>query len=125
MGQVGKFLRRTGAKDGHTAGGYAHWCPACNEMHGFAVDEPFRNGARWTFNGNIEKPTFSPSMNISDGPYPSGRFDRCHYFLRDGMLQFLPDCTHALAGQTLLLPELPEGYRDVDHPSSNAPPPAP
>jgi hypothetical protein len=31
----------------------------------------------------------------------------CHLFLTDGRLQYLGDCTHALAGQTVPLPELP------------------
>jgi hypothetical protein len=26
---------------------------------------------------------------------------RCHLFIRDGALQFLSDCTHKLAGQTV------------------------
>jgi hypothetical protein len=89
MGQAGKFLRRVGAADGHTAGGYAHWCPACEEMHAFAVDKPFSNGAKWTFDGNLDAPTFSPSMLIRTGPRPmvplgrpdAGKVDVCHYFL--------------------------------------------
>jgi hypothetical protein len=36
----------------------------------------------------------------------------CHYFLTNGMLQYLRDSTHALAGQTVALPELPIGYRN-------------
>lgn len=30
----------------------------------------------------------------------------------DGMVQFLGDCSHALAGQTLPLPDMPPEYRD-------------
>jgi hypothetical protein len=106
MGQVGKYLRRTGADTGNTAGGYAHYCPGCKRMHVFAVDAPFSNGARWTFNGDLEKPTFTPSMNITGQGV-------CHYFLRDGQIQFLVDCTHGLSGQTVPLPELPPEYRDA------------
>jgi len=36
----------------------------------------------------------------------------CHYFLKGGMLQFLGDCTHTLAGQTVPLPELAPHVRD-------------
>lgn len=76
MGQVGRFLRRIGAGEGYFGRGFAHWCPACEEMHAFAVEEPFRNGAKWTFDGNLEKPTFSPSMNIAVGPFQrDGRID--------------------------------------------------
>lgn len=120
MGQAGKFLRRIGAEDGYSSGGYAHYCPACQEMHAFAVDKPFRNGAQWTFDGNLDAPTFSPSMNIRTGPRPTvpvgrldaGKIDVCHYFLKAGRLQYLGDCTHAMSGQTVPLPELPEGLRD-------------
>lgn len=37
---------------------------------------------------------------------------RCHTFITDGKVQFLSDCTHALAGQTLDLPELPPHLQD-------------
>lgn len=62
--------------------------------------------ARWTFNGDFDKPTFSPSLNTwitgTNGEVRS----RCHSFIRDGRIQFLGDCTHALAGQTVDLPEI-------------------
>jgi hypothetical protein len=32
----------------------------------------------------------------------------CHSFIKDGMIQFLDDCTHALAGQTVPLGEFEE-----------------
>lgn len=110
MGQLGRFLRRM-------SDGYAHFCPACDEMHAFAVDRPFSNGARWNFDGNVNSPSFSPSMNIAWGkladPKWNGEGGRCHYFLRSGKLQFLADCTHAFAGRTVDLPELPPGYQDA------------
>ena len=33
---------------------------------------------------------------------------RCHSFVRDGGIQFLTDCEHGLAGQTVDLPAMPE-----------------
>lgn len=92
-----------------------HFCPACDDLHPFAVDKPFRNGSRWTFDGNPENPTFAPSMNIRTGPYnggkKQGKTDVCHYFLKEGRIQYLDDCTHALRGQTVDLPPVPEKYR--------------
>jgi hypothetical protein len=38
---------------------------------------------------------------------------RCHTFITDGTVQFLSDCSHALAGQTLDLPELPAHLQDA------------
>lgn len=34
----------------------------------------------------------------------------CHSFVRAGRIEFLGDCTHALAGQTVPLPPWPEDY---------------
>jgi hypothetical protein len=94
-------------------GGYAHWCPGCQELHAIAVETPQRNGARWTFDGNAETPTFSPSVNISWGwpDQPQGQ-GRCHYFVTKGKLLFCSDSTHALAGQTVPLPDLPSHLTD-------------
>ena len=105
-----KIVKRTGYYNcGPTL---AHWCPACKEMHDFAVDQPFGNGARWTWNENPAAPSFTPSMNIRIGPYPegchrAGTTEVCHYFLKDGQIQFLTDCTHDLAGKVVELPDIP------------------
>ena len=61
------------------------------------------------YNGDAEKPTFTPSVLVTyngsdagkDGAPPSV----CHSFVTDGRIQFLADCTHALAGQTVGLPD--------------------
>lgn len=111
-------LLKTYFDERHNYGGYhAHWCPACDRLHEFAVDRPFRNGARWSFNGNLDQPTFEPSMNIRIGPWPdhskkAGQIEVCHYFLRNGQIQYLGDSTHALAGQTIALPDLPQQVLD-------------
>jgi hypothetical protein len=97
VGQVGRYLRSV-------TNGYAHYCPGCELMHAFAVDVPLGNGARWTFNGDLEKPTFNPSMNIGS--------DWCHYNLVNGELRFSTCNGHKLGGTTMLLPELPPEYRD-------------
>lgn len=81
---------------------HEHWCPGCRMIHQIAVEQPFRNGARWSFDGNAEAPTFHPSVNVGPG---SPR--QCHYFLSQGRIQFLGDCHHDLAGQTVDLPDLP------------------
>lgn len=100
-----KIMRRTGF---HVCPTHAHWCPACEEMHDFAVEQPFRNGARWSFNGDGNAPHFEPSMNYAVGPTPSGKTFRCHYFLKNGQIQYLADCTHAMVGQTIKCPDVPE-----------------
>lgn len=78
--------------------GYLFWCPGCREHHSYDVRT---DGGRpnWSFNGDMERPTFTPSLF-----YP----DRiCHLFLTDGVIHFLGDCSHKLAGQTVPLEPLP------------------
>jgi hypothetical protein len=36
----------------------------------------------------------------------------CHYFLRDGQIEFCGDSIHALAGQRVQLPDWPEHEPD-------------
>ncbi len=113
MGQVGSKLRRWATSGDGYGGGYAHWCPACEGIHVFATDAPQRNGARWTFDGNAAAPTFRPSMNIRTNPpedphyQPQAASSVCHYNLVAGMIEFCGDCTHALVGQRVPLPDLP------------------
>ncbi len=54
------------------------------------------NGATWGWNGSKDSPTFTPSLNV---------VGYCHSLVRDGMIQFLSDCTHKLAGQTVEIPD--------------------
>lgn len=81
------------------------WCPGCKCLHNFSVKKSNRAGAQWTWNGNEEKPTFSPSLV---GKNLNGKGTNCHSFLRDGVWEFLNDCTHEFAGKKVPLPDLPE-----------------
>lgn len=89
------------------------WCPGCNDLH--SVSFVGENGAVpkvcWEFDGNVEAPTVSPSLLITaryGGEGPDGYDLRCHSFIRGGRWEFLTDCTHTLAGQTVDLPPLPD-----------------
>ncbi|MGL5879184.1 MAG: DUF6527 family protein [Xenococcaceae cyanobacterium] len=105
--------------------GYLFCCPGCG-MHHEVTIAPNKNvkGASWTFNGDKDKPTFSPSIlcrieyqGLRPPAVPGGyrqetggtMSDRptkiCHSFVTDGKIRFLSDCTHDKAGQTLQLPE--------------------
>lgn len=89
--------------DGNTGprGGflYLFHCPGCGNSHPFEVSAP--GGTGWTWNGSLDKPTFSPSLLCNADHPPS----RCHSFVVDGKIQFLSDCHHALAGQTVDIPD--------------------
>lgn len=85
-----------------------HYCPACKDLHPYAVEKPFSNGAQWTFNNNAEKPSFSPSMKITCGRHI------CHYFVTDGNIIYCGDSTHEYAGKTLPLEPIPQESRDLE-----------
>lgn len=80
---------------------YFH-CPGCECDHGVWTTPG--SHPVWGFNGNIENPTFTPSIKVT---YPVKGFDHiCHSFVANGRIQYLNDCTHHLAGQTIDLPEI-------------------
>ncbi|ANZ48669.1 putative ammonia monooxygenase [Erwinia phage vB_EamM_ChrisDB] len=117
-------MRVKGTSDGKLS----FLCPGCEVRHTVNVKTP--NGPQWQWNGNSDKPTLSPSVLVRSGHYTDGHTGDCwctylaehpeedpadvftcgvcHSFVRDGRIEFLSDCTHALAGQTVDLPELEE-----------------
>jgi hypothetical protein len=85
------------------------WCPGCECYHGVWVGKPNElTGAQWTWNGDKVKPTFNPSILVHGTRFKKGTDEtvdaQCHSFVRDGMIEFLSDCAHQLAGQTVPLP---------------------
>lgn len=99
-------------------GGFTYLCP-CGDLHHVT--------GLWSFNGNMDRPTFSPSVLVRAGHYcPGAQPDDCwctynakhpedqapftcylcHSFVTDGQVQFLSDCSHKLAGQTVPLPDI-------------------
>ena len=80
------------------------FCPGCVEPHRIPTHpEPGR--ASWTFDGNYDLPTLSPSLLRTNRDAEGMPVEVCHSFITDGRIQFLADCTHSLAGQTVDLPE--------------------
>jgi hypothetical protein len=102
-------------------------CPGCRLHHTLPVQGA---GTTWQFNGDVESPTLSPSIlarggccyepdwheqerRRHPGPEHCDKYHPdedgisfchvCHSFVRDGQIEFLSDCTHALAGTTVPL----------------------
>lgn len=76
-------------------------CPGCGMMHAVNVDNPER--PKWSWNGDMINPTFSPSILVRWTFGEKRKPKRCHSFVRNGNIQFLNDCTHEHAGTTLPL----------------------
>ncbi len=86
------------------------WCPGCDEAHAIQVGGAYP-GPKWQWNGSLERPTFTPSILVRSKRGEAQVDSVCHSFVNDGRMQFLGDCTHKLAGQTVELGEPPEWLR--------------
>lgn len=112
MAALSAKLRSMGRADSRRYVGY--YCPGCKRSHVLAVEPG--NGPTWQWDGNVDAPTFSPSilvkiewskwMDPSDDP-DEWRDEICHSFVRVGVIEFLGDCTHELRGQHVPLPDWP------------------
>lgn len=87
--------------DGKTVG-YLFECPGCECSHIYAtMPDYFKSGMHWQFNGNIEAPSFTPSL-LNRWGFVQGKATKiCHLHVTDGKIVFCDDCTHSLAGQTV------------------------
>lgn len=135
MAALSKYLRSV------AGGGLAFWCEGCGEAH--LVWTGAGPGPRWSWNGDVERPVFGPSVLVTCGHYVQGfktgddcwcthnaeevgagrrpsaySCQRCHTFVgcngaQPGEIIFLGDCTHPLAGKVRPLAEMPS-YRSTD-----------
>lgn len=84
------------------------WCPGCNHLCAIPIAGEDGTlplfGPHWGWDGNLEQPTFDPSILQES----SGSMPKCHSYVRAGRWEFLSDCTHALAGQTVDMVPLPD-----------------
>lgn len=126
MAQISKYLRNV------AGGGLTFWCQGCREAHTVWTGQG--PGPRWTWNGDVERPVFGPSVLVRGlqalrdergrwtGEYRRGADGHplqqvCHTFVgcngaQPGEIIFLGDCTHELAGKVLPLAELPAYLSD-------------
>lgn len=98
----------------HLDGRYSFFCKGCGYEHLIWTVAPNQGGPTWTFNGDINRPTFTPSVNVTTGSFAEPTFidppeippTRCHFFITDGKVNYLSDCTHHLKGQLIELDEI-------------------
>ena len=142
---VMQVFRQVDADEQPVGRGCWMWCPGCEMAHRPQIvgeDGSVPDGPVWEWDGNLDAPTFSPSLLVHHSAHlcgtgvvhyeacpdseacdrpghylsPDGpahvqfceRWGDCHSFIRAGRWEFLPDCAHALAGQTVAMVPLPD-----------------
>jgi hypothetical protein len=116
----------------YSPGRVAFWCPGCDDFHQIPVAATREPGKAWGWDGDVDRPTFEPSLLVRSGHYTKVGGSAadcefcnwsdaekaewggsgcvlCHTFVRGGIIEFLGDCTHALVGQKVPIPPWPEG----------------
>jgi hypothetical protein len=80
-------------------------CPGCKNLH-----QPRIEGAEpvWSWNNDLDKPTINPSIRARWDEGEERVQKCCHFFVRDGCIEFCGDSTHELAGKTVEMQEVPE-----------------
>lgn len=94
------------------------WCPGCEitdddghkhgGLHGLPVTGDGTKRPTWGWNGDLVNVTLDPSILTRTKRGEDQTEFVCHSFLRNGQWQFLGDCTHALANQTVAMLPLPD-----------------
>lgn len=87
---------------------YCFYCPGCCCSHFFRIrtgrftrndSQRPQNIPLWTWNGDFEFPTVYPSIDCNRST-PSRR---CHLWVKDGTIEYLPDSYHHLKGRTIIM----------------------
>jgi len=94
------------------------WCPGCDSAH--MVSESWQintetatispsvlvYGSKKLINEDLTGDALTAPENVTTTP-------RCHSFVTNGQIQYLDDSTHALAGQTVELPDWVDALDDM------------
>lgn len=103
-------LKEIPVSEDNTNGNYMHYCPGCKQLHMINTLVRNNNGAIWSFDGDVNNPTFSPSIHIHSTDAKGNRHTSCHYFIKSGYMHYCNDSRHELSGQIVELPNIPEGF---------------
>lgn len=91
------------------------WCPGCEYVvgnrkvggaHMLPISGDKKKRPTWDWNGDLVKVTLNPSV-LTKFSRANEKFV-CHSFLRNGMWQFLGDCTHRFKNQIVPMSVLPD-----------------
>lgn len=87
-------------------GMYVFFCPGCDSNHAYYTKvRPGGQTPVWTFNGNMDRPSFQPSL-LNTWNSPEGKKKVCHLYVTDGKINYCGDCTHDLSGKSVEMKEV-------------------
>lgn len=136
MALLSSKLRSWASADGKKRG-LTYWCQGCKTSHQITT-QGGPPGQNWSWNGDVNKPVFGPSVDVKTGHYisshkpgddcwctfnekhPEDEHDfecqHCHTWVgcngaKPGEVYFLADCSHELKGTIQPFPDLPEHMR--------------
>jgi hypothetical protein len=95
-------------RKGETFSTFIYWCPGCGHAHSIPVGPG--SGHSWTFDGNVESPTFSPSVRHFHTNSQGEQITSCHYHVQAGQMAYCGDCKHELNGKTVPMEDIPKDY---------------
>lgn len=94
---------------------FMYWDIATDSANAFWTAPAGTHNAQWTWNKDYDKPTVTPSILnscqcvvLDNGTRISPYVN--HIFIRDGQIEYLSDCTHALAGKTVDMVDFPDDW---------------
>jgi len=86
-------------------GYYSFFCKGCKHEHVYQTEKSGKEMA-WQFNEDLNNPTFTPSLLNTCPNHPDPKQRLCHLYVTNGWIQYLGDCSHDLAGQTIEMEEI-------------------
>lgn len=86
-------------------------CQGCKSPHCVNLDERRAGLPVWKFNNDLDNPTIQPSYLSYVPKYDNkgnkiGKDTICHFWLKDGKIEYLTDCKHELAGKTVEMKDI-------------------
>ena len=107
MSEYKELSPKLHAREHETWTQYWFYCPACGETHHYNGLKMNGEPLLWEFNGNVEKPSFTPSLRITGVHRETGQPSCCHLYVTDGAIHFCGDCSHGMSGQTVPMVDMP------------------
>lgn len=92
-------------------GVFYFFCPGCKEYHSLHTIQPNNNGTTFVITGTLQSPTVTPMIGriiekFNKSKHANNPAHVCNSRITDGKIRYLENCSHALAGRIVDLPNV-------------------